>query len=178
MIKPAAKKLVRLIKIGTKICALLFLFLLAASLPAKANKLGINFGRTSAEQAAFSLVGGTTNAGWVVILAGPNNCQDLISLINEHNFRVIIRAWNGGCAFTRDHYLGWVATLADMAGKISADKQIYFIPWNEPQHPEECVSADGANSGDPTSVMDATEFLAKKLVDVGLRGNGRVQLGG
>jgi len=173
MIKPAAKKLVRLIKIGTKICALLFLFLLAASLPAKANKLGINFGRTSAEQAAFSLVGGTTNAGWVVILAGPNNCQDLISLINEHNFRVIIRAWNGGCAFTRDHYLGWVATLADMAGKISADKQIYFIPWNEPQHPEECVSADGANSGDPTSVMDATEFLAKKLVDVGLRGNGK-----
>lgn len=133
-----------------------------------ANKLGVNTGSTNADiTKAIGLVGnGTNNAGWVVILAGPNNCQNIIPSLNDYNTRLVIRAWNGGCAFTQDHYLSWVATLANIANS-TPNKQIYFVPWNEPNHPEESVG------GGPTSVIKATTFLAEKLAEVGLRSRGR-----
>jgi len=135
---------------------------------AKANRLGVNVagqGLGSARE-ALGLVGtGEENGGWVVMLGGPNNCEGEFIPFYESagGAHLVIRAYNGGCAFTPDHARTWAATLANIARRIPTYQKIYFIPWNEPNHPEERVG------GGPTEVMTYISTLIQNLETLLLR---------
>lgn len=143
-----------------KLSALIFTLLLfhSSTLPVKANKCGVNIGPNY--QQVSQAAGLTKNGGWVVILGTPGNCANFESLFGK-GLNVVIRAYNNGQKFTNSQALGWVATLGKME---TQGQKVFFMPWNEPNHSEEC----GGQSCTPTQVISYVNFLKDQLSAAGL----------
>lgn len=132
-------------------------YLLLAS-PIFANKCGINIGPNYSQVNQVKNL--TKEGGWVVALGSPGNCSNFESLFGK-GLNVVIRAYNGGQKFTNPQALGWIATLGKMDTK---GQKIYFMPWNEPNHPEEC----GGTPCSPEEVKNYVRYLKSQLEDAGL----------
>lgn len=141
--------------------ALISLLTLASPSPTLAqNKCGVNVGPNYGQVNQVKEL--TGQGGWIVALGTPGDCASLESLFGK-GLNVVIRAYNGGKAFSQDHALAWVATL----GSINSQGQkIYFMPWNEPNHHEEC----GGRSCSPDEISTYIQFLENKLSEAGLLG--------
>lgn len=122
------------------------------------NKCGVNVGPNYSQ--VNSVASLTKSGGWIVALGSPGNCTNFESLFGK-GLNVVIRAYNGGQPFTIEQALGWVATL----GKLDTKGQkVYFMPWNEPNHDNECGNR-------PCSVEEVTNyvsFLKQELDKAGL----------
>jgi len=132
-------------------------YLLLAS-PIFANKCGVNIGPNYSQVNQVKNL--TKEGGWIVALGSPGNCSDFELLFGK-GLNVIIRAYNGGRKFTNPQALGWVATLGKLDSK---GQKIYFMPWNEPNHPEEC----GGIPCSPEEVKNYIRYLKSQLEDAGL----------
>jgi hypothetical protein len=139
-------------------CLPIIAFYLLLASPVFANKCGVNIGPNYSQVSQVKNL--TNEGGWIVALGSPGNCSDFESLFGK-GLNVIIRAYNGGRKFTNSQALGWVATL----GKLdSRGQKIYFMPWNEPNHPEEC----GGTPCSPEEVKNYVSYLKNQLEDAGL----------
>lgn len=82
-----------------------------------------------------------TNFGgdaWVVAIGDPGN-QTFVDVVNAYSFRWTIRghaAWMDIGRTMLDNPIEAAQRWGDFFGQIS--KPVYFEPWNEPSHPEEC----------------------------------------
>jgi len=126
--------------------------------PAFANKCGVNIGPNYSQVNQVKNL--TKEGGWIVALGSPGNCSNFESLFGK-GLNVVIRAYNGGKKFTEPQALGWVATLGMLNSK---GQKIYFMPWNEPNHPEEC----GGTPCSPEEVKNYVRYLKSQLEAAGL----------
>lgn len=134
------------------LCSLFFV------LPVRANKCGVNIGRM--RQQVSQVKNMTKEGGWVVVHGSPGDCTSFETLFGQ-GLNVVIRAYNGGNKFTNEQALGWIATLGKMDTK---GQKIYFMPWNEPNHDEEC----GGSSCSVADVANYLDFLKYNLSQAGL----------
>jgi hypothetical protein len=135
--------------------------LISPSFALAQNKCGVNVGPNYGQAGQTkSLVG---QGGWIVSLGTPGDCAGLESLFGQ-GLNVVIRAYNGGRPFDQNHALAWVATLGNLN---SRGQKIYFMPWNEPNHNEEC----GGRSCSVGEVSSYISFLKNELEKAGLLGN-------
>ena len=125
------------------------------------NKCGVNVGPNYSQ--VDSVVNLTKSGGWIVALGSPGNCTNFEKLFGK-GLNVVIRAYNGGQPFTNEQALGWVATL----GKLDTKGQkVYFMPWNEPNHDNEC----GNRPCSVEEVVNYVSFLKQELDKAGLLNN-------
>lgn len=140
---------------------LILTFLISPSLALAQNKCGVNVGPNYGQAGQTkNLVG---QGGWIVALGTPGDCAGLESLFGQ-GLNVVIRAYNGGQPFDQNHALTWVATLGSLN---SRGQKIYFMPWNEPNHNEEC----GGRSCSVDQVSAYVNFLKNELGKAGLLGS-------
>lgn len=136
----------------------IFCYLFFIISPAFANKCGVNIGPNYSQVNQVKNL--TKEGGWIVALGSPGNCSNFESLFGN-GLNVIVRAYNGGKKFTEPQALGWVATLGMLNSK---GQKIYFMPWNEPNHLEEC----GGVSCSPKEVENYVYYLKSQLEAAGL----------
>ena len=150
-------------KVRKQFILLLFAIALLFSFPqfAYANKCGVNIGPHYSQINKAKELTGT--GGWIVALGTPGNCKNFSNLFDQ-GLNVVIRAYNGGQAFTNKQALGWTATLGELAKTTS--QKIYFMPWNEPNH-----GAEGGGSGAGDKVYQYVQFLKNQLSAAGLLDN-------
>jgi len=135
-----------------------FCYLFFVTSPAFANKCGVNIGPNYSQVNQVKNL--TKEGGWIVALGSPGNCSNFEGLFGK-GLNVVLRAYNGGKKFTEPQALGWIATLGKLDSK---GQKIYFMPWNEPNHPEEC----GGTPCSPEEVKNYVEYLKNQLENAGL----------
>ncbi|MBL7150714.1 hypothetical protein ISS86_02180 [Candidatus Microgenomates bacterium] len=134
-------------------------YLLLVSPVSAQNKCGVNVGPHYGQAGqTYQLTG---RGGWIVALGSPGNCSDFERLFGQ-GLNVVIRAYNGGRAFTNEQALGWAATLGTMD---TQGQMIYFMPWNEPNH-----SGEGGGSTAGNRIYEFSSYLKNTLNDAGLLG--------
>jgi len=138
-------------------CFLFFIYLSLTS-PVFANKCGVNIGPNYSQVNQVKNL--TKEGGWIVTLGFSGDCSNFESLFGK-GLNVVIRAYNGNQKFTNTEALAWIATLGTMDSKGQA---IYFMPWNEPNHDNEC----GGNPCSPQEVINYVNFLKNELEKAGL----------
>lgn len=75
----------------------------------------------------------TKEGGWLVMLGSLGQCADYEKVFGQ-GLNVVLRAYNAGQKFDNAQADAWVATLGALDTK---GQKVYFMPWNEPNHPNE-----------------------------------------
>jgi len=130
--------------------------------------VGINLAcRLGDFERAARMVG---SGNWVTVMAGPGNCDELQQIYDanqSYGVNIVIRAYNGGAAFTESDAIAWAATLGSLN---THGQRIYFMPWNEPNHDTESGGLGTTSAAD--AVVRYIKELKRYLSDAGLRNPG------
>jgi len=148
-------------------CLLSFfaLFLLTTTRADAQNKVGINIGDHFNDfDKAANIVG---SGGWVVVMTCPGDADKIAKMAADHpEINIVIRGhYPGQYPPEENNKLAklWVASLQS----IPFPNKVYFMPWNEPNHDNEC----GDHACSVEEVKKYVSDLKQKLSAAGLLNN-------
>lgn|GEM_PF-1834873 len=137
---------------------LILLFLTQTKVAFAQNKCGVNVGPYYNQVSQVHSM--AKKGGWVVALGTLGDCGGYSNLFGK-DLNVVLRAYNGGQAFTAAQATAWAATLGQLDTK---GQKVYFMPWNEPNQGKD----EGGDTKNGKAVLNYVKALKKDLSDAGL----------